>query len=262
MKELELLLSQVEVFAEPSVELEQYHTPAHIAARLLFTMHATFGDIEDKSVGDFGCGGGTLALGAAMLGAGSVLGLELDPAALALAAANADDFGIELELVHCDVAGLAAMPPAPVGAAGPTLLDTIVMNPPFGTRCKGVDMAFLALALRRCSGAVYSLHKTSTRAHVLKSARSMGAEPEVLAELKYPIARSYDFHKKKSQDVAVDFIRFAVARGDAAAQASQSGRQAAGRTAAAAAKQAAGEQRRRGKASVRKGGGGRNLRKR
>jgi len=66
-------------------------------------------------------------------------------------------------------------------------VDTIVMNPPFGTRKKGSDMEFLCMALKvwtdfisqscsriinfliklNCfqvaSGAVYSLHKTATR---------------------------------------------------------------------------------------------------
>ena len=29
-----------------------------------------------------------------------------------------------------------------------TVIDTVVMNPPFGTRCKGVDMDFLSVALK------------------------------------------------------------------------------------------------------------------
>ena len=33
------------------------------------------------------------------------------------------------------------------------------MNPPFGTRAKGVDMKFLRLAIASCTTAVYSLHK-------------------------------------------------------------------------------------------------------
>ena len=43
------------------------------------------------------------------------------------------------------------------------------MNPPFGTRRKGADLAFLRAALRLARGSVYSLHKSSTRAHVQKA---------------------------------------------------------------------------------------------
>ena len=42
---------------------------------------------QGKAVGDLGCGGGTLGLGCAMLGAGSVLGVDIDPDSLALVSA-------------------------------------------------------------------------------------------------------------------------------------------------------------------------------
>ena len=45
----------------------------------------------------------------------------------------------------------------------PLRADTVVMNPPFGTRKKGADMGFLRAALGVAKRAVYSLHKTSTR---------------------------------------------------------------------------------------------------
>ena len=44
----------------------------------------TGGLLQGKAVGDLGCGGGTLGLGCAMLGAGSVLGVDIDPGSLAL----------------------------------------------------------------------------------------------------------------------------------------------------------------------------------
>lgn len=42
--------------------------------------------------------------------------------------------------------------------------DTVVMNPPFGTKHNaGMDMKFLAAGLKLARTAVYSLHKSSTR---------------------------------------------------------------------------------------------------
>ena len=47
--------------------------------------------------------------------------------------------------------------------------DTVVMNPPFGTKNnEGIDMLFLEAGLARCSGAVYSFHKSSTRDYIVK----------------------------------------------------------------------------------------------
>lgn len=44
--------------------------------------------------------------------------------------------------------------------------DVVIMNPPFGTRRKGADMDFLRAAFRLANESVYSLHKSSTRAHI------------------------------------------------------------------------------------------------
>eukprot|EP00457_Paulinella_chromatophora_P010493 gb/GEZN01010597.1/.p1 GENE.gb/GEZN01010597.1/~~gb/GEZN01010597.1/.p1 ORF type:complete len:366 (-),score=47.94 gb/GEZN01010597.1/:43-1140(-) len=87
--------------------------------------------------------------------------------------------------------------------------DTVVMNPPFGARNAGIDMVFLEAALQmvRDGGAVYSLHKTSTRQHVLKRARTLGAGAKVLAELQFDIPKMYKFHKDDSRDVEVDLVR-------------------------------------------------------
>ena len=88
--------------------------------------------------------------------------------------------------------------------------DTVVMNPPFGTKHnKGIDMAFVKQGLALAQNAVYSLHKTSTRAHILKKAsEDWGVNAKVVAELRYDLPASYKHHKKASVDIEVDFIRF------------------------------------------------------
>jgi putative methylase len=130
----------------------------------------------------------------------------------------------------------------------PLRAHTVVMNPPFGTRVKGADMGFLRAGLTIASGAVYSLHKTSTRAHVEKHAlRTLRARryvlhfpnpghtvdclpivqgkyslkcPErltlsfiylsavVLAELRYELPKVYAHHRKESVEIEVDLWRF------------------------------------------------------
>jgi hypothetical protein len=95
-------------------------------------------------------------------------------------------------------------------------IDTVVMNPPFGTKRKGVDMVFLQKAIEMCGTSVYSLHKTSTRNHILKKATQWGVEAKVIAELKFDIPQMYKFHKRRSVDVAVDLFRFAKVTGGVA----------------------------------------------
>jgi predicted RNA methylase len=56
------------------------------------------------------------------------------------------------------------------------------MNPPFGTRNKGIDVLFLQHALKSVveGGAVYSLHKSTTREHVYSAATAMVIARHVL----------------------------------------------------------------------------------
>jgi rRNA N6-adenosine-methyltransferase METTL5 len=60
LRYLETALSDVDVFEDPKVEMEQVPTSAHIAAGMIHTAAEVYGDIEDKLVGDFGVGTGML----------------------------------------------------------------------------------------------------------------------------------------------------------------------------------------------------------
>ncbi|GIL76697.1 hypothetical protein Vretimale_8826 [Volvox reticuliferus] len=95
--------------------------------------------------------------------------------------------------------------------------DVVIMNPPFGTKLKGADMAFLRAAFSVATTSVYSLHKSSTREFIAKTAkRDLGASSaEVLAMLRYDLPPTMKFHRQKSVDIEVDLWRFQV--GEAAA---------------------------------------------
>jgi len=75
-----------------------------------------------------------------MLGAGSVVGFEIDSDALKICRANAEEFEIDnFDLVSCDVSKLSE---EPLGFA--KKFDTVVLNPPFGTKRNwGLDLAFV-----------------------------------------------------------------------------------------------------------------------
>lgn len=89
-----------------------------------------------------------------MMGGGHVVGVDVDPSALEIAALNIVECELtnSIDLIHSNVAQL-----------GLKKFDTVVTNPPFGTRVKGADMLFLKTAIDHATTAVYSLHKTSTR---------------------------------------------------------------------------------------------------
>ena len=73
-KKLEIFLQQVPPHPAPIPHLEQYITPATIAADILFTaFHLQ--DIKKRHLADYGCGTGIFAIGAGLLGANKVYAL-------------------------------------------------------------------------------------------------------------------------------------------------------------------------------------------
>lgn len=207
--ELESALTDLKSFESPNAALEQYTTSGHLAARFLHAADFQYGDIADRVVLDLGTGCGTLALGAALLNAAHVLGVDVDSSALSIASSNRHLLQVNntVDLARIDVLDFL---PATACWAPSTMIDTVIMNPPFGTKRKGVDIAFLQVAVAHAQKSVYSLHKTSTRGYIDRKAREWNARAEVLAQMHFDIPSLYSFHTRKSVDVEVDCWRLDV----------------------------------------------------
>lgn len=203
LKKFEQFLQTVDGFDNPKVALEQYVTPSHIASHMLYTIQSNYDDIENKLVLDLGCGAGMLSVGAALLGASHVVGVEIDTDAIEIFRMNLQ--GFELNNVDCiqwDVLSLE-------GLEFENKFDTVLMNPPFGTKQNnGIDIKFLRVGLNLAKNSLYSLHKTTTRDYIKKKAAEWNVKANVVAELKYNLPQTYKFHKKNSVDIAVDLWRF------------------------------------------------------
>eukprot|EP01132_Coremiostelium_polycephalum_P001146 gene1146-1453_t len=183
----------VQPFKEPSIVWEQYNTSPEMAAHMLDIIENKFGEIENKVIGDLGCGPGILSIGSSILGCRN---------AIEIAKENCLDFEIEnIDFINADVPSIQL---------GRGIVDTVIMNPPFGTRVKGIDMVFLKKAFQMARVSVYSLHKSSTRNYILNKMNRFGIEGKVLAELRWNLPQIHAFHKKKNMDIEVDFIRFEI----------------------------------------------------
>ncbi|XP_054167846.1 rRNA N6-adenosine-methyltransferase METTL5-like [Oppia nitens] len=206
LKALESLMQSVDEFQSPKVCYEQYSTSVHISSRMLYTIDHTFDDLRYKCVADLGCGSGRLTIGSALIGAQYVLAIDCDWDAVQQMVENLEEF----ENITASVDPICAdITDEDMWQPFHKRFDTCILNPPFGTkRNKGIDMIFLKRALQLSSNAVYSLHKTSTREHILRKAKEWSVEAQVLAELRFDLPKVYKFHKHSSVDIEVDFYRF------------------------------------------------------
>jgi len=195
-KHLAMLLSRLEGFPEPKPELEQYRTPGDVAAELLWLAYSA-GDIAGKVVADLGTGTGVLAVGAKLLGAEKVYAVEVDEKALEVARRNAERAGVEVEFINSDVSEFSGR------------VDTVIMNPPFGSQRKGSDRPFLLKAFE-VSDRVYSIHlaKPEVRNFIGDFSRGHGFLAERLSTLPFEIPAQFPFHRKRLERILVDIYRF------------------------------------------------------
>jgi len=196
LNQLERALERMEGFSGPSARLEQYLTPAPLAARLLF--HAALnGDIAGRRVCDPGCGTGILAIGAALLGASEVVAVDIDTAALEIAERNAVRAGVEVRFLHADV-----LDPATRTLIGSC--DAVVMNPPFGAQQLHADRPFIDFALS-VAPVVYGIFNAGSRDFVASYIAGRGAVDVVIEGL-LPIRRTFSFHTRDLREIPVEIM--------------------------------------------------------
>jgi putative methylase len=197
LKHLEMTLQRLRGFSRPRAALEQYQTPAPLAARLLY--HALMkGDIEGKRVCDLGCGTGVLAIGAALLGAETIVGIDIDERALAIARENAGLLDTNITFLTTDVRDGGCR--ERIGAC-----DTVIMNPPFGAQKAHADRPFIDCALA-VAGVTYSIFNAGSIPFV-EAYTAQKAEITEKIGGAFPIKRTFAFHKKDVQEIEVEILR-------------------------------------------------------
>ena len=197
LRQLEITLQGLAGFPRPRPELEQYPTPAPLAARLLFLAQGQ-GDLDGRTVLDLGAGTGVLGCGAALLGAARVTGVEIDPEALAVARVNATRLGVEVEWTQADVSEL----PAP---NQDEVFDTVVMNPPFGAQVRHADRPFIDAALAH-GRIVYGVFNEGTLPFLEVYIGERGECKDAFAAT-IVLPRTMSHHKRDRVEIPVECVR-------------------------------------------------------
>ncbi len=177
---------------------EQYATDSEAAAEAIWFAYMN-GDIEKKVVADFGCGTGLLGIAALLLGAGKVYFVDSDKEAIVtcgknIATASDKETAAKAMVMAADIAEFHHH------------VDTVVQNPPFGTKTKHADRQFLLKAFK-VADVIYSFHKIETADFVKKIAAGNGFSVTNIIPLRLQLKKTYGFHRSRMKRVDVGLFR-------------------------------------------------------
>ncbi|MBU7013809.1 MAG: methyltransferase [Theionarchaea archaeon] len=194
-KTLAMMLSSLET-VHSSASLEQYTLSGDVAADILIYAY-DFEDVCSRAVADLGCGSGILGIGALLLGAAGVTFVDCDSRAIEMARTNlitaTKDLKVGKIIFECG------------NIQNITLTaDTVVQNPPFGTKRKGADVQFLKKATE-IAPVVYSLHKKGNAGFLSQQTHHTLTH---VKDMTLPLYRNYPFHTKRVVNVEAELLRF------------------------------------------------------
>ena len=223
-KHLEMILERIPKHPNPKVGLEQYSTPATIAADLIWNAYG-LGDINDMNILDLGCGTGIFAIASSLMGASYSLGVDIDEESVDLAKITKNDIFQEHDIDNAnanfivgdinsfnsisDLLNESSHEKMDNNAMSLNRFDTLIQNPPFGSQEKGkrhADRKFMEFAVDSAD-VIYSFHMKNTEEFVIDYYRDLGAEVTHKLVYKFPIPKIYDFHSEESREVKVIVLR-------------------------------------------------------
>jgi len=195
-RRLEILLSSLKTNPpNPKLKFEEYSLDPKSASTILYTALCQ-GDVQGKKVVDLGSGAGILSIGVAILGARSVVGIDIDKDLIRIAMDNMNNSNTRVEFIIGSIDCVRG------------LFETTIMNPPFGSWRRGLDVKFLNKALT-ISRVIYSVHKASDKSDMFlrKMVAANGGQIRKLGNVEITIPRLFHFHRKAKYKVNANFYR-------------------------------------------------------
>lgn len=136
-----------------------------------------------------------IAIGASLLGAKKIYGVDIDEDALETARRNIERMNLEnIILLKEDVSAFSSN------------VDTVLMNPPFGCQVRNADRPFLEKACE-IGNVVYLIHLTDVRKFIEEFVEREGFKVRILSTLPFEIPGQFFFHKKRLERIEVDLYR-------------------------------------------------------
>ncbi|MFB6085485.1 MAG: METTL5 family protein [Halodesulfurarchaeum sp.] len=199
--QLEGTLQAVTDFDSPDRGLEQYRTPASVAAHLI-ALADLQGDIEDRTIVDLGSGTGMLAIGAALRSPGRVIGIEVDAAAISRARQSESSLFEDRRIDW--VRGDATRVPVHLDGA------TVVANPPFGAHRdnRHADRDFLE-TIAADAAVSYTIHNEASREFLEAFTMDNGGRITHAYGVEFHVPKQFRHHESASHAIQAELYRVA-----------------------------------------------------
>ncbi len=194
-KKVEIFISKLKNFKNPKENLEQYSIDESFWSEIL-NFYMLRNDVP-KTIYDFGAGTGKLSLPFFLFGSKKINFFEIDEDVIPILKKNINftlskkDLSLNYNIFNVDIFDFDFSK-----IENP---DLIVMNPPYGTRIKGLDSDFLDLALNFNSDLI-TMHKTSTKSYINKKLKN---RKFISFDVDYKLKQTYSHHSSKIKKIKV-----------------------------------------------------------
>lgn len=191
-RHLEIKLSRIPSIDNPVEELEQYKTPPDIAADISWDIVMNR-KIIPRIIIDLGCGTGSLCFSFTFLGAPYCICLDIDEKVISKASdfARAERIIDNVDFILSDVRFLSLRKEISN--------SIVIMNPPWGTRIKGIDSIFLEKAMELSSMlvSIHALPKDIRKNYIVRLIENNNWKITKTEIRDFPIKASLPHHEKK-----------------------------------------------------------------
>ncbi len=198
-KRIKILISQLQGFKNPKLQLEQYETDGESVG---FFLQRAWKDLVSAAVVDLGCGTGNLTFASVLAGARLAVGVDIDREALKIAIENKEfliNSGFDVvsaNFVCADVENVFFK----------RKFDVCIMNPPFGIQKRKADRIFLTKAFE-VADVVWTFLSYGSKPFVQKFAEENSFSITDFFTTKIQIHQKFSFHRKKVEFLQVDLYR-------------------------------------------------------
>lgn len=185
-----ITLSKLKDFKEHILALEQYSTPSEIAADIVWKAYMNK-DIKNKTILDAACGPGFFGIAALLLGAKKLFFVDINKQAIDIARENIESLKLKNAVfLQQDIKDFNEK------------VDVVLQNPPFGTKNKHADKAFLEKAFQ-VADIIYTMHKIESEDFIKAISRDNNFKITHYWDYDFALKATQRFHKKKIYKVKV-----------------------------------------------------------